>query len=58
MRARHLLGLRGWAIVKGEQSQGSEVLALLYDSDTRRPRYSLPLDRHDRQDVASHLGSS
>lgn len=57
-RTQHLLGLRGWATLKGELSQGGKAQAVLYDRDTRSPLYFLNLERHARNDVALHLGSS
>jgi hypothetical protein len=56
IRVKHVLSIRGWAVDTkhdGIAETGTEVLLL--DPTTLVPRYALPMTRHERMDVATHL---
>lgn len=58
IRVKHILSVRGWAVdTKHNLTSDTGTEVLLLDPATMMPRYALPVTRHDRADVATHLNN-
>jgi hypothetical protein len=58
IRVKHILSVRGWAVdTKHDVISETGTEVLLLDPTTLAPRYALPMSRHDRKDVATHLNN-
>jgi hypothetical protein len=58
IRAKHILSVRGWAVdTKNNLTSETGTEVLLLDPATLVPRFALPIARHERTDVATHLNN-
>jgi len=60
VRVSQILSVRGWAVnTKNNATSGDipQAEVIMLDATTMKPRYALPLIRHDRPDVAEHLNN-
>lgn len=58
IRVKHVLSVRGWAVdTKNPPAEETSAEVVLLEPTTLKPRYVLPMTRHERVDVAEHLNN-